>query len=144
MAIQRYCRYGRVCAYAHFQSETKVDAKCKEMMVNDIKIVKEELYELKETINILVSGDLEAKEINKSINILKDEINSIKDENALILHKINVLEEGLEKEPDTERNMKQSDTIQQEGGCSCKDCDYKSRTKKDMKAHMKNHEKKKS
>ena len=143
LAIQRFCRYGRECAYAHFQSETKVDAKCKETMVNDINIVKAELCELKETLIRVVSRDLETKQIDKSINILKDEINSIKNENASILHKIDMLVQGLEKETETKQNMKQSNTIQQEGGFSCKECNYKSRTKKDMKAHGKNHDKNK-
>ena len=96
-----FCRYGKVCAYAHSEEVNKKEVK----IINEaIKNMRAEIDTLKITVSSLSYINKEAKVNMNMIKTLKEDIKKIQNENSTIFNKIRLLEEELQ-ESDSEESL---------------------------------------
>ena len=106
------------------------------------------ISELKKNKNEMVTRDLKRTELIELVQILQEEILDLKIADAEIVQTIKSLGKELESEtkeldPEIECNIKESDIREQRIEFKCNDCSYQFNFKKEIKAHMKVHKKKK-
>ena len=85
-----FCKFNTKCAYSHEKPEISVEVK---YALEEIQKLKDEIKELKDNMNNHTQQRQEKNSAEKSIEVVKSEIEKLKLENINILHMISLFEE---------------------------------------------------
>ena len=123
--VEKVCKFGVDCAYAHLESET---SKLEKTVIDNVGSMKVEIFELKDALQRLAPND----EVGSELEKLKKEVVNLKAENSEIICKLKVIEEELKSYTTNKSDEKQ-------GVLSCDYCSYESSKQEEYDSHLKRH-----
>ena len=138
-----FCKFGRDCTFrfSHNDNVKKIEFGS---AVEDIKNLKAEVDNLKNTVKSHIYIKHEGKVMKKIIGYLKSEIKQIQKENFKISQRIKNLEAEFEEEADEESENEKNESSHLDGLFSCTYCHSEFGIRKHFDDHVKVHEQNKS